>query len=367
MRLTIALPGYVSVPVGGIRVQMEYANRLVARGHQVTLVAPRQAEFTVGPGLGTLKTLAWPAKTALWNRPLIPWFQLDPRVRFRLVPSLSGVFLPHADVLLGTGWQVLAALRRAPRRAGVPLFIAYDYEFWRTAPPQKTAAMEAAFRLGIPIISTSPSVELMLTSLGIEPIAHVTCAIDHDKYFPDPSSPPRHDLSLGLPLRDDPLKGTRDALAAAQLAREKVPGLRVEGMGRDHISGLPPWLNQRTLDDDNAVRRFLSDLTVFVFPSHHEGWGLPAMEAMACGTAVVAADSVGLRDFTIADETALVVPPGRPTDLAESIIRLLRDHQLRQRLVQAARSRILGYSWEQQTDRLLEAIHAVGAPRERSS
>ena len=170
MRLTIVLPGYVSVPVGGIRVQLEYANQLVARGHQVTLVAPRQAEFAVGSGLDTLKSLMWPAKTSLRNRPLIPWFRLDPRVRFRLVPSLSGVFLPYADVLLGTGWQVLGAMRRAPARAGVPLFIAYDYEFWRTASPEQTGVMETAFRSEIPIVCTSPSVELMLASLGIEPL-----------------------------------------------------------------------------------------------------------------------------------------------------------------------------------------------------
>ena len=196
----------------------------------------------------------------------------------------------------------------------------------------------------------------------------MTCAIDHDQYFPDPTTPPRPGLSLGLPLRDDPLKGTRDALEAAQLVREEFPELTVEGMGRDHLPSLPSWLNQRTLADDTAVRRFLSDLTVFVFPSHHEGWGLPAMEAMACGTALVAADSVGLRDFAVADKTALIVPPGRPADLAVSIIRLLRDHHLRQRLTQAGRHRVLDYSWEQQTDRLLAVIDSVIArPRGRSS
>lgn len=364
MRITIALPGYVSVPVGGIRVQLEYANHLVARGHQVTLVAPRRPEPPLGGGLDLAKALAWPVKTWVGHRPLVPWFRLDPRVRFRLVPSLRGTFLPSSDVLLGTGWRVLEALKSAPRRAGVPLFVAYDYEFWRTAQPAEKAAIEAALRSGIPIISTSPSVEAMLTALGVAPVAHVTCAIDHDMYFPDPTSPPGERLSLGLPLRADPLKGTRDALAAAELVRQAFPALEVEGMGRDDVPGLPPWLVRRDLPDDAAVRTFLSDLTVFVLPSHHEGWGLPAMEAMACGTAVVAADSIGLGDFAIADETALLVEPGRPEDLAESVIRLLHDHDLRQRLTRAARDRVLTYRWEQQTERLLVAINDLrAAPR----
>ena len=57
---------------------------------------------------------------------------------------------------------------------------------------------------------------------------------------------------------------------------------------------------------------------VFVQPSFHEGFGYTAVEAMACGCALVTTDNGGSRDYAVADETALVVPPGDPAGLADA-------------------------------------------------
>src|SRR5262249_58321883 len=82
---------------------------------------------------------------------------------------------------------------------------------------------------------------------------------------------------------------------------------------RDHLRGSVQFLGFLAVAE--KVRR-LQESWVLVQPSPKEGWGLTVVEAGACGTAVVAADSPGLRDSVRRDETGLLVPYGDDAALA---------------------------------------------------
>lgn len=78
-----------------------------------------------------------------------------------------------------------------------------------------------------------------------------------------------------------------------------------------------------------------------VFPSHYEGFGIAAAEAMALGLPVVVTAVGGLLEVVQADETAIVVPTRDPGALADAMARLANDPTLRQRLGEAARADVL--------------------------
>jgi glycosyltransferase involved in cell wall biosynthesis len=82
---------------------------------------------------------------------------------------------------------------------------------------------------------------------------------------------------------------------------------------------------------------------VFVFPSLHEGFGLPLLEAMACGTPVVASTRGSLPE--VAGEAALLVEPDPPEALAEGIYRLITDAALRGEYRQRGLQRAQAFSW----------------------
>jgi glycosyltransferase involved in cell wall biosynthesis len=85
--------------------------------------------------------------------------------------------------------------------------------------------------------------------------------------------------------------------------------------------------------------------TLLVQPSLYEGFGLPAAEALACGTAVVATD-VGAVSEVVTPETGVLVPPGDPERLAESIAVLLNDTPRRDAMGAAGRKRMVThFSW----------------------
>ncbi len=103
------------------------------------------------------------------------------------------------------------------------------------------------------------------------------------------------------------------------------------------------------LADDLPGVRFLGErsdmpavynaLDVFVLPSYREGFSRSAMEAAACGTAMVLSDIRGCREIGTHDEHLLLAQPRSATDLADKIGRLVEDEGLRARLAEAARER----------------------------
>lgn len=88
---------------------------------------------------------------------------------------------------------------------------------------------------------------------------------------------------------------------------------------------------------------------VCLIPSHYESFGLVAVEAMACGTPVVASQVGGLRFSVEHEVSGLHVPPNDPLALAQAVVRVLTEHHLRSRLQVGARQAALRYSWDRVT------------------
>ncbi len=76
---------------------------------------------------------------------------------------------------------------------------------------------------------------------------------------------------------------------------------------------------------DDKLAELYSSSDLFVFASHIEGYGLPPLEAMACGTPVVTTDCRGVRDFVVDGENAVIVPPKEPEAIASPYIKVLND------------------------------------------
>ncbi len=161
----------------------------------------------------------------------------------------------------------------------------------------------------------------------------------------------------------EPRKNHLAALQAFTLLASRYPGLSLV------IAGRPGWLSEPIMQalSELSARlpvRYLglvadADLPALyarslalVYPSWYEGFGLPVLEAMACGTAVITSE--GGAPAELAGDAALAVPPDRPEALAEAMERIVSDSALRGRLAKEGRRRAAGFSWERAARQHLE-------------
>lgn len=102
---------------------------------------------------------------------------------------------------------------------------------------------------------------------------------------------------------------------------------------------------------EEELPALMSLADVFVYPSFYEGFGLPPLEAMACGTPVVASTAPCLPE--VLGEAALLVDPHDHDALAHAILRVLEDSELRQALLAKGRARAAQYTWAAAAERAL--------------
>lgn len=137
------------------------------------------------------------------------------------------------------------------------------------------------------------------------------------------------------------------------------------------LVGAPGWMGRRELARivSQAGVRWLGFLpqaeleavyraaTIFVYPSLYEGFGLPVLEAMARGLAVVTSDSSSLRE--VGEGVALLVDPNDPMELRKAIRRLIFDEGMRLELGEKGRERAAEYPWERTVELTMQAYEDV--------
>jgi glycosyltransferase involved in cell wall biosynthesis len=209
--------------------------------------------------------------------------------------------------------------------------------------------------------------------LGIDPrkIAVVHLGIDRERFRPRPV-PARLHERYGLPEgnryllyvgSEDPRKNLGTLLRALAIVRSELPDVALLKVGRAHFArerrrlldladelGIVPAVHflDEVPEDDLPSLYNLADLCVM--PSLYEGFGFPVLEAMACGTPVVALEAASLPE--LAGDAGLLVQPGAEATagLARAAIQVLADPALSQRLRRAGLHRAAAFAWYRTTD-----------------
>jgi glycosyltransferase involved in cell wall biosynthesis len=178
---------------------------------------------------------------------------------------------------------------------------------------------------------------------------------------------------VGTVARLDPVKRL-DVFLQALALLDGIPAVLV-GYGPEQVR-LEAMAQQLGVADrvllagyQRDVRPWLAALDLFVLSSDWEGMSNALLEAMAAGLPVVATATGGTTDVLVDGETGLLVPPGNPTALADSIRRLLSDAELRATMGQAGRRRVAEHFSVKQmvgrTQALYESLLAPSAPSRR--
>ncbi len=134
------------------------------------------------------------------------------------------------------------------------------------------------------------------------------------------------------------------------------------------LSGSRGWLCDGIYEKADALRRehkiiftgyvaqedsplLMRGAAAFIFPSLYEGFGIPPLEAMACGTPVIVSNAASLPE--VVGEAGLLVDPRNEDEICGAMIRLLQDEAYRKRLGRLGEKRAAAYTWERSAELLM--------------
>ena len=109
--------------------------------------------------------------------------------------------------------------------------------------------------------------------------------------------------------------------------------------------------------DSKDLCALMSGALAFTFPSLYEGFGMPPLEAMACGTPVLVSDAASLPEVT--GDTAVIVKAEDPASITAGLCRLHEDTALRERLSREGRERAERFTWDRSAERLYQVYQEI--------
>jgi Glycosyltransferase len=166
-------------------------------------------------------------------------------------------------------------------------------------------------------------------------------------------------------LRGSKYKGDEVALEVLKNVNKKVPIHAVFVGGKSlvrHYSktvGLEFEYSVYSNVSDEVLAELYSSSDVFLFTSYAEGFGLPPLEAMACGTPVVMTDNKGSRDYAIDGFNALISQPGDVKSLSENLLKVIQDGKMRERLIENGLETAKKFTWAKTVESFEKALKEI--------
>ena len=160
----------------------------------------------------------------------------------------------------------------------------------------------------------------------------------------------------------DPRKNGETVVGAFSQIAEDFSDVELWLVGIENIDKYThyqyPWLRMYPYIPKDDASDLLKAATGFVYPSRYEGFGFPALEAMACGVPLIAASSSAIPE--VVGGAGLMLHPDDVSGFSSAMRRVLTDADLRQRLRMAGLSRAAGFDWQESAMRHLTLYRQVG-------
>jgi len=356
MKITFVLP-YAGL-AGGIRVVAIYAKKLQERGHYVTIVSQPKREIPLKQKIKNLiKEKRWPkldTESSHFDR-------LD--INHRILGSARSVTdddIPDADAVIATWWETAEWVYNLSQNKGVKYYFVQGHETHKHLPVDR---VKATYRLPMKKITIAQWLkDILEKKYGDTDVSIVPNSVNHKIFFCAETRKMQNHKTIGFMYSPSYVKGCDLTIEAIKLVQKKYSKIKILSFGPVKVSDALPlpenteYFHQPTQD---KIREIYSSCDFWLFGSRAEGFGLPILEAMACGTPVIATPTGAAPDF-IDDGTGVLLEGYNEHTIASGIEKALKmseDKWLKMSI--NSQHRVSFYSWDDATD-LFEQVLLKG-------
>jgi len=272
----------------------------------------------------------------------------DIRAHLRWVARWVPEKFPDADILVATAWQAACPVASAPARCGKKFYLIQHYESLYHGPPD---TVDETYRLPLRKIVISTWLrDIMREKFGGEAELLVT-PVDPKLFHPVEVSVESPRPRVLMMYHWYPWKGVADGIEAVRRVKQRIPTLHLVGFGVNEPRERLPFDEFHFNPPQESLAALYSGCEIYLCPSWDEGLGMPSIEAMACGAALVTYDNGGCRDYAWDGRTALVARRRDVAHLAEKLESAVSDHALRSKIAREGMTYVQReFNWERAVD-----------------
>lgn len=342
MRIVLCLP-HLKIS-GGVRVMLTYARELKVLGHEVTVLAHESS------------------RRKLWFKkvfsPKLKWFALPQEVKVAYVSQTLAdktIARISPDVVIADSAPIAWWFINSPFKTVE--MIQHDERLYHGEPLQVAEIYRSPLKK---IVVSTWLKDRLKADFNVEAELLLN-SFDRELFKPVPRAK-ANDGKIRVLVLDHPYKwkGTEEAIKMVRELQLKYPQVVLMGLGArqdleknkfDEFYFSPP---------QTKLVEIYSRADIYLCSSWDEGFGLPSLEAMACGTALLTYDNGGSRDFAQDGKTALVAPRQDHETLKTKLVSLITDDALRARISAAGLSFTRAWpSWEDQAKKLEKILKSA--------
>lgn len=326
---------------GGARVIMEHASRLRARGHNVWVY-----HFN-----GTLE-----------------WFPRQVPMRlFKNLAEMIDELHAFRGIKVATWWETAPWVAESLVDGDKGYYLVQDIEESYASNLEELKLTRQTYNLPLTIITEGTWVRDQLKQrFGLDSV-FVSIGLDHQQFHPASTHVETHHIltqSRTWSGGGDWLKGWPVAYDTFMRVHRENPRAMLTTFSIETTPKIAPELPHVHFQapSDQLLIQLYRRAGIYLMTSNHEGFGLTAAEAMACGRPVVATAAQGNEEFCIDGITALVAPAGDVEALTQKCLQLQSDPDLARQIVENARATITTYTWDRVIDRLEQEFLGINGP-----
>ena len=308
---------------GGARFIYHLANALADKGHDIEVVMPEKG------------VQVWPL-----------------RAKLRRVKDLTPASIPSADFILPNFYLTVWPAWESHSGRVVRLSLGYE-PLWVS----ESEIAKQTYLIGAPIMSISEwHRQLLRQETGLESTV-ISGGVDASTFHPYPKLSKQTGRKNIFYIMRDPVsgytwKGGEDFLKAVTRLKNQLNFDLTVSIPENALFTSPVPCRVKTSTTDQELAQLYAESDLFVYTSYFEAFGLPPLEAMACGTAVVTTDCGGNRDYVRSGENCLLVPPSDIDQLSAAIYHVLTQDVERQRLASSGHLFAQAWSWQRTADQV---------------
>lgn len=335
MKINMVLPGLNHS--GGVQVALEYLNFFVEQGADVMCYAP-------------MKSLI---KTGLNEDSLGKWFSSYFKIKF--LPCFNNLTIRDADCTIATGWITSYWVNKLSASKGKKVYFIQDYETWFSGEKNRKVTQTYHLKFDLNVTVSTALHDTLVEKEQCDSVVICNGIAENNIKSEDSESQFKKGASIviGMPYREakgsSNVKNCRFGIQTVRRLMDDNPNIEFKLFGFKKPKVLDSNISFLENPSRDVLTRWYDTIDIFYVPSLYEGWGLPAMEAMARGCVVLASDTGCIKEFGINKKNCIKLNNMKDaTEVEVAVKYLIQNRELLKSIGLEAIKTVRDYSFEKE-------------------